>query len=379
MEKGAKVTLPLIKDTKRIGKEKFQAMISNANQKERAKAYASGSPVVPLPPQKIWVEPTNICTLKCIHCAQPQMTRKKGYMDFSLFKKIVDEASYYGMSMALTGQGEPLLHPEFGRMLEYASRRCTTGVVTNATRLNEERAKEILEAEPAMVEFSFDAPTKEIYERICRGGNYETTVQNITGFLDLKRKSGKKRPGAVIAIVEEPETENEIERFKRWCYTVLGRDVISGVIVQKLGNFQGESELWRSGRATDDSVKDYLPRPEWPVCLNPWQQIKINWDGTVNSCLWDYNSKFAIGNVAENTIMEVWNGEKMREFREALVTKEYERIEQNGALCSKCNILWWSERYISYPKTARANLETALMKALKKMRLMGLNHKMGVE
>jgi len=379
MERKVKVTLALIKNANAIIKAKFRAMINNANARQRSKTYDGRSPVVPVPPLKIQVELTNICTLRCIHCIQPQMTRKRGSMDFALFKKIVDEAASYNITVALTGQGEPLLHREYGRMLEYATQRCVTEIITNATRLSEEKARDILDAEPDLAEFSFDAPTKEIYEKVCRGGNYETTLQNITGFFDLKRKLGKKRPVNVIAIVEEPDTENEIGKFKDWCYTTLGRDAISSVTVQKLGNFQGESELWRSGAVTDESVKHDLPKSEWPVCLNPWQQIKVNWDGTVNSCLWDYNSKFAIGNVAESALMEIWNGEKMREFREALVTKEYERIEQNGPMCSACNIMWWSERYIWYPRTARANLEASLLKILKKTGLFGLNHKMGMK
>jgi len=379
MERGTKVTLPLIGDASRVVRGKLRAMIENANAQERSKAYASGSPVVPVPPQKIQVELTNICTLRCIHCIQPYMKRKKGYMDSTLFKKIVDEAASHNITVALTGQGEPLLHGEYGSLLKYATQRCVTEIITNATRLDEEKAMSILDAEPDLVEFSFDAPTKEIYEKVCRGGNYETTLQNIRHFFDKKRELRKKRSTNVIAIVEEPDTKNEIERFKEWCYTTLGEDVVSGVISQKLGNFHGESELWRSGEMSDDSVKHYLPKPEWPVCLNPWQQIKINWDGTVNSCLWDYNSKFAAGNVAENTIMEIWNGEKMREFREALLAREYDSIEQNGPMCSTCNIMWWSERYIWYPNTRRANLETSLLKILKKMGLFGLNHKMGME
>jgi len=373
------MTVSGIKNIRQIVRDKFRQMIYSANQKERAKAYSSRSLVVPVPPQKIWFEPTNICTLKCIHCIQPQMTRKRGYMDFSLFKKMVDEASSFSIPVALTGQGEPLLHPEFGRMVKYAAQRCETHVVSNATRLSEEKAREILDAEPDLVEFSFDAPTKEIYERVCRGGNYEETVENIKGFFDLKRKSGKRKPEIIIAIVEEPETENEIEQFKGWCYRELGSDAITNIAVQKLGNFHGDNELFRSGQVTDESIKNYLPKPEWPVCLNPWAQFKINWDGAVNSCLWDYNDKFVVGNTTENTIMEIWNGEKMREFREALITKQFEKIEQNASMCSTCNVLWWSERYVWYPRTLKANIETWLLKAMKKAKLLGLNHKMGME
>jgi len=373
------MNLNTLRNIKPIIRSQARRMLRQAVRREQAKAYAKGSTVVPVPLEEVWFEPTNICNLRCIHCIQPQMTRKKGYMDFSLFQKLVDEASFHGMAIGLAGQGEPLLHPEFTKMVRYASSRCYTYLVTNANRLNEKIAKEIIEAEPATVQFTFDAPTKEIYEKICQGGSYETTAQNIKRFAELKRESGKTWPQVAIAIVEEPGTRDKIDQFQEWCYTTLGRDVISAVLPQRLGNFQGESELWRSGEVIDEDMKPNLPRSEWPVCINPWRQIRVNWDGTVASCLWDYNNKFIIGSVKENTIMEIWNGPKMREFREALATRQYERIEGNGHLCSTCNILWWPEMTLSYPRTARANLEYGLTKISKGMRLFGLTHKLGIK
>jgi len=348
-------------------------LISDANAMARLKAYRNKSSVVPVPPAKIWIEPTNSCNLKCIHCVQPQMTRKKGLMDFSLFKKVVDEASSYGITLALTGQGEPLLHPEFTKMVKYASERVGTEVITNATLLNKEKSREILDAEPDLMGFSFDAPTKEIYESIRRGSDYDKTRQNILDFLDLKHTLGKEKTKTVIAIIIEPATKNEIEQFKRWCRTT-GFDQI---LINRVINFRGETDLWQSGNVTDEYVKDYLPKSEWPVCNTPWEQVMINWDGTANGCILDYNNNFVIGNAAENTVMEIWNGGGMREFRDALVSKQYERVEQDGILCSKCNVLWWPESQV-YQNISMASLYFAyyLLKILRKVGGVRLYHKL---
>ena len=304
------------------------------------KAYKKGEDVVKGPPPQIWIEPTNACNLKCVHCIRPQMTRKKGFMDFSLFKKIIDEVSSYNNPpvVSFAGQGEPLLHPDFGKMVRYASKHCKTRVLTNATLLTEEKASEILEAEPYSVGFSFDAPTKEIYEKIRRGANYERTVKNIKNFLNFKQELGKKTR-CTISIIKEPLTEGKIEDFKKWCNT-LPFDIVA---VNEAINFFGDSDLAQTGEIKYDFVKKDLAREKWPVCYQAWNQLHIYWDGFVPACILDYNKKFVVGNAYESTIMDIWNSNKMREFRRALVERNYEKIEHNGTLCSNCSVLW--ERY----------------------------------
>ena len=41
--------------------------------------------------KKIYVEITNHCNLNCIMCNNDKLKRKRGFMDISLYKKIIDE------------------------------------------------------------------------------------------------------------------------------------------------------------------------------------------------------------------------------------------------------------------------------------------------
>jgi hypothetical protein len=43
----------------------------------------------PVPPS-LQLEPTNFCNLRCVSCPRDNMTREKGFMEFNLFKKIID-------------------------------------------------------------------------------------------------------------------------------------------------------------------------------------------------------------------------------------------------------------------------------------------------
>ena len=65
------------------------------------------------------------------------MQRKTGLMDFSLFRKIVDESK--GRTELLymaNGVGEPLIHPNIIEMIEYANKNGIHTILgTNGTLL----------------------------------------------------------------------------------------------------------------------------------------------------------------------------------------------------------------------------------------------------
>ena len=103
-------------------------------------------------PVYLLVEPTSVCNLRCVMCFQidKSFTKKPfmGFMNFNLFKKIIDEASSNGTSaITLASRGEPLLHPKISQMIKYISKKknfIDVKLNTNATKLNEKLCHEIL-------------------------------------------------------------------------------------------------------------------------------------------------------------------------------------------------------------------------------------------
>ncbi len=68
----------------------------------------------------IYIEPTNHCVLKCKYCLHGiGMKRKKGFMDLSLYKKILNDIRGKIKTIYLLGQGEPLLHKHLPIMIKY--------------------------------------------------------------------------------------------------------------------------------------------------------------------------------------------------------------------------------------------------------------------
>ena len=73
--------------------------------------------------QIILIDITNACTEKCSNCTRFCGNHKKPFfMDFETFKRAVDSMEGFGGLTALIG-GEPTLHPEFERFMEYLQQK----------------------------------------------------------------------------------------------------------------------------------------------------------------------------------------------------------------------------------------------------------------
>ena len=46
-------------------------------------------------PSEVWIENTNVCNAQCVMCPRDKQTRKLGFMDFSLYEKLIREISEY--------------------------------------------------------------------------------------------------------------------------------------------------------------------------------------------------------------------------------------------------------------------------------------------
>ena len=122
-------------------------------------------------PLHLDIESTNTCNLNCPMCGRNWMKERLGFIDFGLYKKIINQAAKYHLpSVKLNYRGEPLLHPKISEMVRYAKEKGILEVQfnTNGLLLNEKKAKELIEAGLDRIIFSFDGATKKTYEKIRR-------------------------------------------------------------------------------------------------------------------------------------------------------------------------------------------------------------------
>ncbi len=313
-------------------------------------AYETGQTRLVPPPDRLYIESTNICNLSCIMCptGRKEQVRKKGYMDFELFKSIVDEMAPWVQATTLHIWGEPLLHPRLFDMIAYCHRKgLRSEISTNATLLNEERSKRILDAGLGAIYLCLDGMRPETYEQIRVNADYEKTNANIRNFIGMKQAGGHKQPFVNLQIIEMEKTMGEIDGFvKEW--RMPGVDRIN---VKPFDSWGGQIEAINSLEAEADA----LPKGRY-ACPNLWYHTHIYWDGRIAMCDRDFNLAYDLGNVrnADGSVhvFENWNGPKMQALRSLHLKGQYDSVTP----CNTCTEwAWWKPT----PLKSRGNYNAA--------------------
>lgn len=56
-------------------------------------------------------------------------------------------------------------------------------------------------------------------------------------------------------------------------------------------------------------------------CVKPFREMGICYDGSVNICCNDFCGECVLGNITDNTLSEIWNGELIKAYRRMLMDK----------------------------------------------------------
>jgi radical SAM protein with 4Fe4S-binding SPASM domain len=307
----------------------YKRLLQVFSSYKRKKVHLSYLPV------RLWIETTSICNLRCVMCPNKDLKKgEKGFMEFDLFRKIIDEARAFVFDVNLIHRGEGLLHPDFLRMVRYAHESgVTTKFHTNATLLTEEKSVELIGAGLDQISFSFDGYDKKMYESIRVNADFEKTIANIVRFLRVKQKLKSRKPYAILELIDFPSLYEQAEsRQKQEFLRNFQGLPLNKVEVKEMHNWAGEIGAGRKTRR-------YSP------CTFLWQALIIFWDGSVLPCTQDFHGYYTLGNVQETSLAEIWNNEKMVRLRTKIIRQDIADLET----CSRCDRLW-REQILGVPR-----------------------------
>lgn len=274
-------------------------------------------------PKLISLELTNACNARCIMCPREQLTRKIGNMSMDVIKKLCRDAEGKPLSkINVFGFGESLLHPKLIEIIGYI-KKALPGVElnlsTNAQLLNDELASSLLTSRIDRINIDIDGITKQTYEGVRKQLNFETVINNTKRLID-KRNKLRAKVKISVTIIEMDLTKDEIEPFKQFWGNIA--DIV----------YVNHYNTW-TGIFPDRNInKPQMTAFTFP-CKNPWREMIINYDGNVAFCCMDFNSTIIVGNIMNQSIEEIWRGEKMERLRQLHLQGRYQEIP----ICSKCN------------------------------------------
>jgi MoaA/NifB/PqqE/SkfB family radical SAM enzyme len=335
-------------------------------------------------PKVVSLTVTNRCNLRCRMCAQ---WSQEGYMQkrkpndsysgrivaFESILKVVDEVQEYGAPLIIRG-GEPLLYPRIMDLLAYIkSKGMSLSLETNGVLLNK-YAESLVKLKIDYMIISVDGP-EEIHDYV-RGVN-GTFAKLREGLQELEKhenKYGYKIPRGITCTISRYNYQGLGEMAD--VVRSLGVDIICIVpyyfIPEKQGfdyekkmreEFSCEAFSWRGFHQeesgvdvdqfliqldefksklgevqsypymafTDDEYREWYSKSDTTVhqvrCNNIWGLLDVQPDGNVNFCV-DFPD-YAIGNVEDGTLHQIWHSDQARKFREL-------RTEKEMPICFRC-------------------------------------------
>jgi len=315
---------------KELGKEKefkeYRRLFNEATDKA---ALVQDFPI------HIEVELNFLCNYRCPFCviSLPEEERKEWgdptkKLSFDTYKKIIDEGVQHGLkSVQFNGNNEPLTERQLPKFIKYAVDKGILDISfnTNGSLLDKKISEELIDAGVTRLMVSVDAFKKETYEKYRVGGNYETVKNNILNFLKIRNKKGKVLPLVRISYIVHSNNIDELPDFIDYW-----KDKVDFFALQSLRDVftfdKKRSKELRKLFKIDESKID-----KFYVCPQPFFRAFIRNNGDVLPCCSAYAMKMVIGNIYEDTLYNIWNGEKMKEVR-----RRVNDIKNQPFVCKKC-------------------------------------------
>lgn len=293
--------------------------------------------VLPLnTPYRMTISPSQICNFKCFFCTHSldrEEVLKTGFkyknMDYELFTKLADQMKEFPNKIKLivfSGMGEPLLNPKLPDMIKYLKENKIVDRVemySNATLLTHEIVHKLVDSGLDSFKISLEGLTQEKYKETSQYDiDMDKFISNINYFYN-NRKNCK----IYIKVIDSLLEDGEEEKF----YTKFG-DICDEIYIEHLsdcqpltGNCDGKVDPGKTMYNEDAKVCKVCPM----LFYSLYADVECNIYPCVTLGL---PVNFSVDNINNNSLKEIWHGEKIRELRIMHLRGEKDKI----SICKDC-------------------------------------------
>ena len=258
--------------------------------------------------KKIYIEITNNCNLDCSFCVGHKRTKK--FITLDEFNTLLDKVEDYTDYLYFHVMGEPLLHPKINDLINLASKRFGINITTNGYLID--RIKD----------------NKNIRQLNISLHSYDKKYN--TSLDDYMNK--------VFDAVDEL-SKNSFVEYRMWVDNV-NKDKIINKLEEKYNKSIGNIE-----HITLDKNVFYQVEQEfiWPSldndyyeeegsCMGTRSHIGILVDGTVVPCCLDSNGSINLGNIYDDSLEDIINGELFKSIKTGFLNNK-----KIHPMCKHCN------------------------------------------
>lgn len=287
-------------------------------------------------PRSIQIESTTRCNLKCTHCELSYWTEPAADLRVSDFEKVLDHLPKL-KRVELTGIGEPIMNRDFYRNLALIkSRGIRISMTDNFTMMTEKAVRRIIDLDVDRIAISLDGATKETFEKVRIGANFDVVTRNARRLVQMRRESGKLKPELLANFVVTSNSYVEATAIIELAHDI-GIGLVQFDCVKTFEKTEGlEAEFFderfnaslekafERARQLGVIVKWTFFEKNVPVehCTSPWNRAFVTRDGYVHPCCLttqtgdrQAQNRRSLGNLIESPIADIWKAAGLSTLR----------------------------------------------------------------
>ena len=308
-------------------------------------------------PPSLAFQVSGYCNTNCQLCPVGVKTAgpEKGFMEFEVFRNIIDEAKHRLISVYFGDWGEPFLNPEIWEMIEYADRNRVTTSASTALHFFKKESdlqKLVNSGLSSSLVVSLHGTSAQTYEAYQPGKKFDTIMERLKTLVSMYKHSKKHpKPEIRLMFAITKVNQHEIEDMKklasdlgatcqmysasinvrfyrdnpqklrdmmdRWAQDDKWNLLSNGDFYKKT-EIQKVYEALRRQSSLSLTELDELELTGRHFCSDPWRSFVVNWDGTISLCCVDWN-KYRMGDTKSESILGIWNNEEYVNARKHLL------------------------------------------------------------
>jgi MoaA/NifB/PqqE/SkfB family radical SAM enzyme len=230
---------------------------------------------------------------------------------------------------------DPLLRKDIIKFIEYAKKAGILDIYlsTNGSLLTEKIIRELINSGLTRLQVSIDATTKETFNKIRQGGNFDAVIANTLNFIKIRNDLKVELPTLRVNFVKTDLNKHEFDDFIK-----LWSDKADCIGLQDLVNIM-------------KPTKDQISSKKF-TCAQPFYHLTVRYDGSVLPCCTFFAAKLPIAKLSTDKkisseknlheidttklptqkVKEVWNGSLINSLRDMHLKGEWFRNE----VCKEC-------------------------------------------
>ena len=293
---------------------------------------------IPKYPIQIDFELNYSCNFSCSMCTwSAEATSGKGkktWFNLQEFKKIIDDGVKKGLcAIRLNYINEPFIRKDIFDFINYAKKKGILDIYlsTNGSLLTEKISKDLLNSGLTRLQVSIDANTKQTFDKIRQGGDFDKVVKNTINFLNIRNRENKELPTLRVNFVKTDTNKHELNSFINFW-----KNKADCIGIQDLVSIMKPN---KNGKNRDKYS-----------CAQPFYHMTIRYDGSILPCCTFFGAKLPIARVSDKcsevknindidlnklpikSINETWNSKEMKKLQNLHLEGKY----YENDICREC-------------------------------------------